>query len=152
MNWNKSDKVWKTLIHFKRDVFTAVAVIIAKTPYLTVSFRLRSHSTAWIFNQLKNLTKHFVHTKLFNVFALFTQNCQTVLFPSKAINNTTRKSMLAICICHKTVILQLCGLTAFSSKNLPQSLPMINIMILTIAEVDFSSVLWIFSIWSLPYC
>ena len=46
----------------------------------------------------------------------------------------------------KTVTLQLCGLTAFSSKNLPQSLPMINIMILTIAEVDFSSVLWIFSI------
>ena len=55
----------------------------------------------------------------------------------------------------KTVTLQLCGLTAFSSKNLPQSLSMINIMIFTIiiAEVDFSSVLWIFSIWSLPaYC
>ena len=48
----------------------------------------------------------------------------------------------------KTVTLQLCGLTAFFSKNLPQSLSMINIMIFTIiiAEVDFSSVLWIFSI------
>ena len=46
----------------------------------------------------------------------------------------------------KTVTLQLCGLTAFSSKNLPQSLSMIDIMILTIVEVDLSSVLCIFSI------
>ena len=36
VNWNKRDKVWKMLIHFKSDVFTSVAVIIAKTPYLTV--------------------------------------------------------------------------------------------------------------------
>ena len=69
------------LIHLKSDVLKAIAVIIAKTPYLTVSFRQRSHSTAWIFNQLKNLTGHFVHTRLFNIFALFTQNCQTVIFP-----------------------------------------------------------------------
>ena len=34
-NWNKrvADKVWKTLIPFKSDVFAAVAVVDAKTPY-----------------------------------------------------------------------------------------------------------------------
>ena len=29
-NWNKRDSVWKTGIHFKSDVFTAVAVVDAK--------------------------------------------------------------------------------------------------------------------------
>ena len=32
--WNKHDEVWKTLIHFKSDVFIVVAVVDAKTPYL----------------------------------------------------------------------------------------------------------------------
>ena len=31
-NWNKRDSVWKTGIHFKSDVFTAVAVVDAKAP------------------------------------------------------------------------------------------------------------------------
>ena len=31
-NWNKRDSVWKTGIHFKTDVFTAVAVVDAKAP------------------------------------------------------------------------------------------------------------------------
>ena len=31
-NWNKRDSVWKTRIHFKSDVFTAVAVVDAKAP------------------------------------------------------------------------------------------------------------------------
>ena len=33
-NWNKRDSVWKTEIRFKSDVFTAVAVVDAKAPYL----------------------------------------------------------------------------------------------------------------------
>ena len=32
--WNKHDEVWKTLIHFKSDVFIVVAVVDARTPYL----------------------------------------------------------------------------------------------------------------------
>ena len=32
-NWNKRDSVWKTGIHFKSDVFTAVAVVDAKAPW-----------------------------------------------------------------------------------------------------------------------
>ena len=32
-NWNKRDKVWKTGIHFKTDVFAAVAVVDAKAPW-----------------------------------------------------------------------------------------------------------------------
>ena len=31
-NWNKRDKDWKTGIHFKSDVFAAVAVVDAKAP------------------------------------------------------------------------------------------------------------------------
>ena len=31
-NWNKRDKDWKTGIHFKTDVFAAVAVVDAKAP------------------------------------------------------------------------------------------------------------------------
>ena len=31
-NWNKRDSVWKTGVHFKSDVFTAVAVVDAKAP------------------------------------------------------------------------------------------------------------------------
>ena len=30
VNWNKRDKVWKMLIHFKSDVFAAVAVVDAR--------------------------------------------------------------------------------------------------------------------------
>lgn len=33
-------------------------------------------------------------------FALFTRKCQTVIFPSKASNNTTRKSTFAISVCN----------------------------------------------------
>ena len=32
-NWNKRDSVWKTGIHFKSDVFTAIAVVDAEAPY-----------------------------------------------------------------------------------------------------------------------
>ena len=34
-NWNKRDSVWKTGIHFKSDVFTAVTVVDAKAPFLS---------------------------------------------------------------------------------------------------------------------
>ena len=40
--------------------------------------------------------RNFVHTEPLNIFALFTRSCRTVIFPSKASNNTTRKSMFAI--------------------------------------------------------
>ena len=36
--------------------------------------RLQSHGTGRIFHQLKNLTRHFVHTGPFNIFALFTRD------------------------------------------------------------------------------
>ena len=32
-NWNKHDKVEKTRIHYKSDVFAAVAVVDGKAPY-----------------------------------------------------------------------------------------------------------------------
>ena len=41
--------------------------------------RLRSHSKGRIFHMVKNLTRHFVHTEPFNLFALFTQNQRTRL-------------------------------------------------------------------------
>ena len=47
MNWSKRDKVWKTLVRFKSDVFTAVAVVDAKTPYLkkpAVAVRSTGHT------------------------------------------------------------------------------------------------------------
>ena len=61
-----------------------------------ICFRLRSHGTGRIFDGLKG-----------TVFALFTRNCRTVIFPSKASNNTTRKSMLAISVCTFPLFLQL---------------------------------------------
>ena len=44
--WNKHDSVWKTGIHFKSDVYTAVAVVDAKAPYCivaTATYLTRKH-------------------------------------------------------------------------------------------------------------
>ena len=38
-NRNKRDKVWKTRIHFKSDVFAAVAVVDAKASFSLVILR-----------------------------------------------------------------------------------------------------------------
>ena len=57
---------------------------------LSYKLRLRSDSTGRIFDHLKNLTGHFVHTDPFNIFALFTRDCRTVIFPSKASRVKTR--------------------------------------------------------------
>ena len=57
MNWNKRDKVCKTLIHFKNDVFAAVAVVDTKTPsYVTSTGQRKNLST----RQELNL-RPFVH-------------------------------------------------------------------------------------------
>ena len=70
--------------------------------------------TGRIFNRLKNLKGHFVHKEPFYIFALFTQNCRAVIFPSKVSNNMTRKSMFAISGCYKAttapVIYTLCNM------------------------------------------
>ena len=43
-NWNKRDRVWKNAIHFKSDVFAAIAVVAAKAPYYHLfSWRRVSH-------------------------------------------------------------------------------------------------------------
>ena len=57
---------------------------------------LRPRGTGRILNRLKKLTGHFVHTEPFNIFAPFSWNCRIVIFPSKASNSRTRKSMFAI--------------------------------------------------------
>ena len=57
---------------------------------------LRPRGTGRILNRLKKLTGHFVHTEPFNIFAPFSSNCRIVIFPSKASNSRTRKSMFAI--------------------------------------------------------
>ena len=57
---------------------------------LSYKLRLRSDSTGRIFDHLKNLTGHLVHTEPFKIFALFTRDCRTVILPSKASRVTTR--------------------------------------------------------------
>ena len=63
---------------------------------------VRLHLHGRIFDRLKHLTRHF-----------FTQNCslflrcRTVIFPSKACNSTTRKSILAISVCNCPLFFQL---------------------------------------------
>ena len=47
--------------------------------------------------RLKNLAGH-LFTEPFNIFALFTLDCRTVIFPRKVSNTTTRKSMFAISV------------------------------------------------------
>ena len=42
--------------------------------------RLRSHGNGLIFDQLKNLTGHFVHTRRFNIFSPFTRNFERLGF------------------------------------------------------------------------
>ena len=42
-----------------------------------IKTRVSSYGTGRIFDRLKNLTRHFVHTEPFNIFALFTRNRRT---------------------------------------------------------------------------
>ena len=46
----------------------------------------------------KKFGRTLVHTEPFNIFALFTLDCRTVIFPRKVSNTTTRKSMFAISV------------------------------------------------------
>ena len=50
------------------------------------------------FRPAKKFGRTLVHTEPFNIFALFTLDCRTVIFPRKVSNNTTRKSMFAISV------------------------------------------------------
>ena len=65
------------------------------------------HLNGRILDRLKHLTRHFFYTEPFNIFALFRRNCRTVIYPSKACNNTTRKSILAISVCNCPLFFQL---------------------------------------------
>ena len=131
-----------------------------------MTFSLRLPSSVLKLPSISQFHSGYVHTVLLE-FSMTVEKFDRTLCSHKTVqyfctvhtelSNRNISKQIHVCNMYlsqdgKTVTLQLCGLTAFSSKNLPQSLPMINIMILTIAEVDFSSVLWIFSIWSLPYC
>ena len=84
---------------------------------------LRPRGTGRILNRLKKLTGHFVHTEPFNIFAPFSWNCRIVIFPSKASNSRTRKSMFAI----------LCLQSSFSSSCVAKYLGNYNV-----AEQKFS--------------
>ena len=53
------------------------------------NFRLRLHGTGRIiFNRLKNLTGYFVHTGLFDIFALFTWKYEQRLYFDPCERNT----------------------------------------------------------------
>lgn len=65
-NWNFHSRC-KVLLLFCLFVFS-------HSLELLWDFRLRSYSTGWIFDWLKILTGHFVHTGPFNICALFTRN------------------------------------------------------------------------------
>lgn len=60
-----------------------------------------------IFDWLKHLTGHLVHTEVVNILALFTRNCGTLIFSSKASINTIRKSKFAISVCNFSFFFQL---------------------------------------------
>ena len=83
---------------------------------------LRPRGTGRILNRLKKLTGHFVHTEPFNIFAPFSWNCRIVIFPSKASNSRTRKSMFAI-LCLQSSFFSSCvakylGNYTVANKNL----------------------------------
>ena len=52
------------------------------------------------FQLVEKLDQTLCHMKLFQILALFTWNCRTVIFPSKMSNSITRKLMLAIYVCN----------------------------------------------------
>lgn len=78
--------------------------------HMRVILRPISQDTWWIFNQLKNLTEHFIQTGLINIFTLFTQNFEqpgTQMFVSLrwfCVNRTTVNaqffSQLKVRPCH----------------------------------------------------
>ena len=47
---------------------------IMKSTRQIMTLRMRSYGTGRIFDRLKNLTVHFVHTEPFNIFVLFARN------------------------------------------------------------------------------
>ena len=64
--------------------------------FLCRLFTLRSQGTARIFDELKNLCRHFVRMEQFNIFALFTRNWPTRL-------NFNLCSGFIICSCAKCI-------------------------------------------------
>lgn len=79
-----------------------------------------------IFDRLKHLTGHLVHTEVVNILALLTRNCETLIFSSKASINTIRKSKFAISVCNFSFLFQLSSHTPIqprlcSTKNFSRS-------------------------------
>ena len=54
--------------------------------------RKRSYGTGQIFDRLKNLTVHFVHTEPFNIFVLFARNFIIVRLKCSRVNGTPKRT------------------------------------------------------------
>ena len=63
-----------------------------------IKTKASSYGTGRIFDRLKNLTRHFVHTEPFNIFALFTRNRRTrsnlMFFCQRFYHLSMRKALL----------------------------------------------------------
>ena len=94
MLWVTVLSVMSIFKHFKRE-FRWYNFVWGHVICVMSCLRPLSQGTWWIFNQLKNLTEHFIQTGLINIFTLFTQNFEqpgTQMFVSLrwfCVNRTT---------------------------------------------------------------
>ena len=65
---------------------------IMKSARQIVALRMRSYGTGRIFDRLKNLTVHFVHTEPFNIFVLFARNFIIVRLKCFRVNGTPKRT------------------------------------------------------------
>lgn len=65
---------------------------IMKSARQIMTLRMRSYGTRRIFDRLKNLTVHFVHTEPFNIFVLFARNFIIVMFKVLRVNGTPKRT------------------------------------------------------------
>ena len=65
---------------------------IMKSARQIVALRMRSYGTGRIFDRLKNLTVHFVHTEPFNIFVLFARNFIIVWLKCFHVNGTPKRT------------------------------------------------------------
>ena len=65
---------------------------IMKSARQIMTLRMRSYGTGRIFDRLKNLTVHFVHTEPFNIFVLYARNFIIVMFKVLRVNGTPKRT------------------------------------------------------------
>ena len=75
-----------------------------------------THYRRRIFDRLKHFTGHLVDTEVVNILALFTRNCGTLIFSSKATINTIRKSKFVISMCNFSFLFQLSSHTPIQPR------------------------------------